>query len=48
MKRQMAVRYFKRAQDVGGGVDMQEAHAVLREARLSVEEAEEIYHLTSD
>lgn len=47
MKRQMAVRYFKRAQGVGGGVDMQEAHAVLREARLSVEEAEEIYHLTA-
>lgn len=47
MKRQMAVRYFKRAQGVGGGVDMQQAHAALREAHLSVEEAEAIYHLTA-
>lgn len=46
MKRQMAVRYFKRAQDIDD-VGMAKVHAVLREAGLSEQEAEDIYRLTS-
>lgn len=46
MKRQMAVRYFKRAQNVGD-IDQKQVDAVLREAGLSAEEAEAIYKLTT-
>lgn len=46
MKRQMAVRYFKRAQDVDD-VDATKVHAVLREAGLSEEDAEAIYQMTT-
>jgi nitrate reductase beta subunit len=46
MKRQMAVRYFKRAQDVDD-VDAAKVHAVLREAGLSEEDAEAIYQMTT-
>jgi len=46
MKRQMAVRYFKRAQDVDD-VDQKKVDAVLREAHLSAEDAEDIYNLTA-
>lgn len=46
MKRQMAVRYYKRAQEVDD-VDAAQVEAVLREAGLSAEEAEAIYHMTA-
>jgi nitrate reductase beta subunit len=46
MKRQMAVRYFKRAQSVND-VDTDRVEQVLREARLTAEDAENIYALTA-
>ena len=46
MKRQMAVRYFKRAQELDD-VEPVKVNSVLREAGISKEEAEEIYHLTT-
>jgi nitrate reductase beta subunit len=46
MKRQMAVRYYKRAEDLDDAA-MARAHAVLREAGLSAEDAEAIYQLTT-
>ena len=46
MKRQMAVRYFKRAQDVSD-VDSARVDAVLREAHLTAEQAEAIYQMTA-
>jgi nitrate reductase beta subunit len=46
MKKQMAVRYFKRAQDLDD-VSQEKVHAVLREAGLTEQEAEDIYHLTT-
>jgi nitrate reductase beta subunit len=46
MKKQMAVRYFKRAQDVSD-VDAAQVHAVLREAGITEAEAEAIYQLTT-
>ena len=46
MKRLMAVRYYRRAQDVSD-VDADKVKRVLREAQLSPEQAEAIYRLTS-
>jgi nitrate reductase / nitrite oxidoreductase, beta subunit len=46
MKRQMAVRYFKRAQELDD-VGPEKVRAVLRESGLTEEEAQEIYHLTT-
>jgi nitrate reductase beta subunit len=46
MKRQMAVRYFKRAQTVGD-LDPKQVDAVLREVGLDAETAEAIYALTA-
>ena len=46
MKRQMAVRYFKRAQEVDD-VHQDKVRKVLRDAQLTPEEAEDIYRLTS-
>ena len=46
MKRQMAVRYFKRAQEVHD-VDPASVSKVLREAQLTARQCEEIYRLTA-
>jgi nitrate reductase / nitrite oxidoreductase, beta subunit len=46
MKRQMAVRYFKRAQDVKD-VDADKVKRILREAQLTPEDAEAIYRMTA-
>ncbi len=46
LKKQMAVRTYRRAVTVGD-VDMETANKMLTEADCSVEEAEEIYKLTS-
>ncbi|MCC6697165.1 MAG: nitrate reductase subunit beta [Candidatus Hydrogenedentes bacterium] len=46
MKKQMAVRYFKRAQDVDD-IDPEQVKRVLREAHLTAEQAETIYTLTA-
>ncbi|MBI2422725.1 MAG: nitrate reductase subunit beta [Candidatus Hydrogenedentes bacterium] len=46
MKRQMAVRYYKRAQDVDD-VSTEKVRAVLREAGITEQEAEEIYRMTT-
>lgn len=46
LKKQMAVRTYRRAVTVGD-VDMEAAKKMLLEADCSVEEAEEIYKLTS-
>ncbi len=46
MKKQMAIRYFKRAQDVGD-VDPDKVNRVLREGHVTVEDAEAIYRLTA-
>ena len=46
MKKQMAVRYYKRAQDVDD-VDPEKVKRVLREAHLTPEQAEAIYRLTA-
>ncbi|MBI2431598.1 MAG: nitrate reductase subunit beta [Candidatus Hydrogenedentes bacterium] len=46
MKKQMAVRYYKRAQDVDD-VDAAKVQRVLREAHLTPEQAEAIYALTA-
>lgn len=46
MKRQMAVRYFKRAQEVKD-VDADKVTRVLREAHLTAEEVEAIYRMTA-
>lgn len=46
MKKQMAVRYFKRAQELDD-VDEAKVAQVLREAQLSPEHAEAIYQLTT-
>jgi nitrate reductase beta subunit len=42
----MAVRYFKRAQDLSD-VDSDVVRAILREAETTPEEAEEIYAMTA-
>ncbi len=46
MKRQMAVRYYKRAQDVKD-IDPEKVKRVLREAHLTPEDAEAIFHMTA-
>lgn len=46
MKRQMAVRYFKRAQEVDD-VDPEKVKRVLREAHITPEIAEAIYRMTA-
>ena len=46
MKKQMAVRYFKRAQEVDD-VDPEKVKRVLREGRVTAEQAEAIYRMTA-
>lgn len=46
MKKLMAVRYFKRAQQLED-VDMGKVHEIMREANVTEEEAEEIFQMTS-
>lgn len=46
MKRQMAVRYYKRAQEVHD-VDAARVSKVLREAQLTAQQCEDIYRLTA-
>lgn len=46
MKRQMAVRYYKRHQALDD-IDTAQVHEVLREAGITADQAEAIYHLTT-
>jgi nitrate reductase beta subunit len=46
LKKQKAVRWYRRAVTVGD-ITMETAEAMLREADLTMDEAEEIYQLTS-
>jgi len=46
LRKQMAVRHYRRAVTVGD-IDMERAEAMLREAELTKEEADEIYRLSA-